>query len=76
MNKNCVFRKPSNSNDMIHFFSLNKILTNSRTSIYENDQMRFSIDSRVVRVLIYDASNKELIEKIRTYFYGEKYEKL
>ncbi|MBD5395898.1 MAG: hypothetical protein HDR71_16925 [Lachnospiraceae bacterium] len=76
MYKNCVFRLPANSNDMIYKFNLNQLLTNSRTSIYQNDFARFSIDNKVVRVLLFDENNIDLLEQIRTYFYGDAYEKL
>ena len=76
MTNNYVFRLPNYSNDMIKTFNLNKVLSNSRTSIYQNCNARFSIDNNVVRVLLFDDNNLHLLEKIRTYFYGEQYEKI
>lgn len=76
MSKKCVFHLPSNPTDMVHKFNLNKVLKNSRTSIYQNEYARFSIDKKVVRVLLYDDRNIDFLEKIRIYFYGEQYEKL
>lgn len=76
MIKTCVFHKPTASNsifDIINKFGLNKLLENKRTSIYFNDQMRVSIDKKVIRVLIYDDKNTNLIEKIRGYFYDDIY---
>lgn len=77
MIKTCVFRKPTVSNDnfdIIHRFNLNKLLSNNRTSIYSNDEMRVSIDKKVIRVLIYDDRNITLLEKLRGYFYGDEYQ--
>lgn len=76
MSKKCVFHLPSNPADMIHTFNLSKVIKNTRTSVYQNKDVRFSIDQKVVRVLLYDDQNAELLEKIRCYFYGENYEKL
>lgn len=70
-----VFHLPADNNDMIHKFKLKNILNNSRTSIYQNDFARFSIDKNVIRVLLFDKNNKTLLEEIRNYFYGEEYEK-
>ena len=61
---------------MVHKFNLNEVLKNTRTSIYQNEYARFSIDRQVVRVLLYDDQNIDLLEKIRNYFYGEEYERL
>lgn len=76
MYKNYVFHLPANSNEMIKKFKLKKVLSNSRTSIYQNPIARFSIDQKVVRVLLYNEDNIDYIEKVRSYFYGEEYEKL
>lgn len=76
MNKNCVFHLPSDSNDMVHKFNLNEVLKNKRTSIYQNEYVRVSIDKQVVRVLLFDEKNIDLLEKMRKYFYGEEYERL
>lgn len=76
MNKTCVFQKPTASNDnlnIIHKFSLDKILENKRTTIYCNEEMRVSIDKNVIRILIFDSDNTNLIEKLRGYFYGNEY---
>lgn len=70
-----VFRLPADNNDMIHKFKPKNILNNSRTSIYQNNFARFSIDKKVIRVLLFDENNKTLLEEIRNYFYGEEYEK-
>lgn len=77
MIKNCVFRKPTVSNDnfnIIHKFGLNKLLENKRTSIYSNEEMRVSIDKNVIRILIFDDKNTELLENLRGCFYGNDYQ--
>lgn len=66
-----VFEMPENVCDMISRFNLHLILKNDRTSIYENDSARFSVDQKVVRVLLFDENNKNLREQIRSYFYGQ-----
>lgn len=77
MTKNCVFRLPQNSIDtMIQNLELRKMLSNDRTTIYQNDDMRFCVDEKVVRVLVYDENNNSLIECLRNYFYGDAYERL
>lgn len=75
MIKDYFFRLPTDSEDVIHTFNLKKVLENPRTAIYQNENMRFSFDKTVVRVLLYD-DNAELLEQIYSYFYGEEYEKL
>lgn len=77
MIKNCVFHPTKDSKDkIVKMFDLKEVLMNSRTSIYQNNKMRFSFDKNVTRVLIFDDGNVELIEKIRNYFYGEEYGKI
>lgn len=71
-----IFHLPEKPSEMIKKFNLHNIITNNRTSIFENDTARFSIDQKVVRVLLFDKNNKILLEEIRNYFYGEQYEKL
>ena len=61
---------------MVHKFNLNEVLKNKRTSIYQNEYVRVSIDKQVVRVLLFDEKNIDLLEKMRKYFYGEEYERL
>ncbi len=38
------------------------------TSMYECDDFRVSIDLSVIRILVYDSSNYNLIKKIKYYF--------
>lgn len=78
MNKKCVFRLPDNTtkDNAIKVFGLQKILNNDRTAIFENSEMRFCFDKSVVRVMIFDGENKNLLKQIKNYFYGEKYERL
>lgn len=77
MIQDCVFQKKSHSKDnMIKTFNLQKILSNSRTDIFQTNEMRFCIDKKVVRIILYDKNNVALLEKLRNYFYGEEYERL
>lgn len=71
-----VFSLPPDFNDFIHTFNLKKIKNTDRSSIYENSFSRFSIGKNTVRVLLFDANDTELLEKIRNYFYGDEYERL
>ena len=52
-----VFEVPDNIYDMIERFRLRLILKNKRTTIYENDNARFSVDKKVIRVLLFDKQN-------------------
>ena len=75
MTKRFVFRLPEGSKDnIIHGFNLKERLSNERTSIYENKDMRFSIDKKIVRVIIFNGDDYELQNKIQKYFYGGNYE--
>lgn len=77
MIKNCVFQLSTNSKEnMIQTFDLHQITSNNRTSIFQNEEMRFCIDKKVVRVVLFDKDNEILLDKLRKYFYGEKYERL
>lgn len=77
MNRTYVFNKPPGlNNEVINTFDLKKVLSNDRTTILQNEEMRFSIDSKVIRVLLFDQNNTALLEKLRNYFYGDAYEKL
>ena len=58
MSRNCVFQLPENSKeDMIGTFKLDKVLSNNRTDIFQNAEMRVSMDKKVVRVVVFDANN-------------------
>lgn len=75
MIKDYVFQKPADSKEnLISFWGLCKLLENDRTAIYQNGEMRLSIDQKVVRVVIFDEENDGLKERLRRYFYGEEYE--
>ena len=66
------FHKPSDENEIIDFindFSLHLRLENDRTKIYESNQMRGSIDSSVIRVLIFQETNTQLVEGLDKYLY-------
>lgn len=54
-------------------FGLNFVFQNDRTAIYENDDVRFSFDKKVIRVLLYDGRNKELKRRIQDYFYEKQW---
>lgn len=75
MINNYVFHLNEDSNEIIKKFELKKILSNNRTSIYQNDEMRFSFDKNVVRVLTFD-DNENMKEKLYRYFYGKQYEQI
>ncbi len=76
MTNSYVFKVPNDSIDMIHTFNLKPILSNTRTSIYQNEFARFSIDKKVVRILLYNEKDYYILQEIRNYFYGEQYEKI
>lgn len=77
MTKNCIFVKPHDSEEKIaERFELKKILSNERTSMYQNDDMRVCIDKKVIRVLVFNNENTPLMDKIYNYFYGEQYENI
>ena len=74
MDKSFVFYSPLDSDKVIKKFNLKKITSNERTSIYQNDKMRFSFDKKVLRVLVFN-DNKETTNTLYNYFYGGQYEK-
>lgn len=77
MIRNCVFKLPANSKENImDIFNLQLILSNNRTKIFQNQEMRLCVDKKVARVILFDNNNVILLEKLRNYFYGEEYEKL
>ena len=75
--ENLVFVKPHflKKENVITEFDLKHEFTNNRTSIYENDDVRFCFDKKVIRVLLYDSSNKELKQKIQDYFYEKRWKR-
>lgn len=69
-----TFIKPFHKEKIIiNEFGLNLVFKNKRTSIYENEDMRFSFDKNVVRVILYNDKNIELKQKIRNYFYEKQW---
>lgn len=68
-----VFHIPTDSNNIIARFKLKKIVSNDRTTIYENGNLRFSFDDKVVRVLFFD-DKQSTLDEVYSYFYGEQYE--
>ena len=59
--------------ELIEVFNLKEILSNERTTIYKNDEMRLCVDKTVIRVKIFNEDNTELLENLRMYFYGDEY---
>lgn len=71
MTENLLFQKKTiDVEKLITDFNLHHILTNNRTVIYENKDMRVSIDKKVIRVLVFEGYKRELIERIKEYFYN------
>ena len=71
MNEYLVFLKKSlDVEKLITDFNLHHILTNDRTAIYENKDMRVSIDEMVIRVLVFKRYKRELTECVKEYFYN------
>ena len=60
---------------VINEFNLKFVFENDRTAIYENDDVQFSFDKKVIRVLLYDSNNNELKNKIQDYFYEKKWKR-
>lgn len=74
MIKSYVFHLPKNSKEkIINAFNLKKIASSDTTDIFQNDDMRFSVEKKVIRVLLFDKNNVILLEKLRNYFYDEEY---
>lgn len=73
--ENLVFVKPHflKKEAVIAEFDLKHEFTNSRISIYENDDVRFCFDKKFIRVLLYDGKNKELKRRIQDYFYEKQW---
>ena len=74
---NLIFVKPHffKKGVVIDDFRLNKVFTNIRTSIYENEDVRFCFDKKIIRVYIYDCDNLDLKQKIQDYFYEKKWKR-
>ena len=71
MNEYLVFLKKSlDVEKLITDFNLHHILTNDRTAIYENKDVRVSIDEMVIRVLVFKRYKRELTECVKEYFYN------
>lgn len=74
MTKTLIFHLSNNTQeDIINYFNLNFILQNSRTTIYSNDNMRLCFDKSVIRILVFNKDNKDLLKKIYKYFYKNAY---
>ena len=75
MYKLLVFCKPPDldKRSISAKFKLKEVLTNERTCILENDDIVFSIDKKVVRVFLYNESDKMLLHNVVEYFYGKQH---
>ena len=49
MTKSYVFQPPlpNSVDDMVNTFELKKLLSNSRTTIFQNSEMRFCVDAKL-----------------------------
>jgi len=72
---NLVFKKPKMdiTDELVYKFGLKYITKNLRTSIYGNSKVRFSIDSKVIRVNIFNEDDQGLKRIIQEYFYDKQY---
>lgn len=77
MYKHLLFLKSPSFDDL----SLHKIISEfnlvfdykyEHTCMYECADFRISIDSSVIRVMVYDASNYIIIRKIKHFFYNQE----
>ena len=71
MYKTIVFCRPPciDFEKLSNIFNLENTLHNDRTSIYENDEVMFSFDKKVVRVFLYNTNDKTLLKRIKEIFY-------
>lgn len=60
---------PLDRQSIIDAFVLEKLMENSRTTIYQNKFMRMAFDKKVVRVLVFH-EDKVIERKLYRYFYG------
>ena len=70
MTKSFIFQLPLDSNQVLDKFKLKKIVSNERTTVYQNEKMRFSFDKCVLRILLFD---RDIIKNLYDYFYDEQY---
>ena len=71
MNQNLIFyRENIDTEKLIRDFSLQLVLKNDRTSIFENADMRVCVDKLVIRVLVYDEQHCGVGQKVKEYFYS------
>lgn len=68
MGENYIFRLLLDFNAIIKRFNLKKMISNDRTSIYQNNEMRFSFDRNVLRILVFD-NNETKKNELYNYFY-------
>ena len=75
MYKHLIFLKSPSFDDLrlqdiISEFNLVFDFKYDNTYMYECDDFRISIDLSVIRIIIYDSLNYNLIKKIKDYFYN------
>lgn len=77
MYKHLLFRK-SSSFDELEISKLKTTLnlkpdySYDNTTMYENDDLRVSIDDSIIRILVYDGENYKLLRQLKTIFYGQR----
>ena len=72
MIKNCVFQLPAHSKEkMINTFNLQHVLSNNRTSIFQNNDMRFCKEKEI-DTLVLGCTHYPLLRKVIGEVMGEK----
>lgn len=73
--ENLIFLRPRflKKEKVIDEFNLDFKSESKRTSIYQNEDVRFSFDKKIIRVLLYNRNNTELKRKIENYFYKKEW---
>lgn len=66
--KNYVFQMPLDRLTVIKAFTVEKLMENDRTVIYQNKSLRMAFDKKVVRVLVFQ-EDETIERKLYRYFY-------
>lgn len=66
--KNYVFQMPLDRLTVIKAFTVEKLIENDRTVIYQNKSLRMAFDKKVVRVLVFQ-EDETIERKLYRYFY-------
>lgn len=70
MMNNLIYELKGTSIDtIVTELSLTLVVKNGRTKIYQNSDMRMSVDNKVVRILLFRHENVELEDKLDQFFY-------